>query len=247
MGDRPSPRCRPVHGSWEERARWQGPELRRCGPGVIVAAGSLPAGDDRNIAERIRRHRCGGDAVATVAIRTGAGCPAPRASLRPVCGCRRAHRGTAPAPCRAGRARRRPRTGGWRRGGRHRRSVHGRHQVEFHAPATRPAIPMCGGELLAYFGHHRDDPGLGDAGRARTGAAGLHRRATEQAREGFGHLAAVGVLHADEENPLHRREHVARVSPRVCPAPRCGGCTARRPPGQTRSTTRTTPGCGWAG
>lgn len=62
-----------------------------------------------------------------------------------------------------------------------------------------------GGQVVADFLHRRDRSGIDPTGWAGTGAEGFDLTAPVEASERLGHLAAVGVLHADEQDALHDR------------------------------------------
>src|SRR4051794_22180609 len=71
---------------------------------------------------------------------------------------------------------------------------------------------MVRGQVVAKLPHCRDGPGVHLPARPRAGAEGLDAVAAVDAGERLGHLAAVRVLDADEQDPLHA---VAGVGPLV--------------------------------
>src|SRR5262249_51015521 len=62
-------------------------------------------------------------------------------------------------------------------------------------------------QVVAAFGHELDGPGVDAPRRAGAGAVRLDALAAMEPGEGLGHLAAVAVLDADEEDAPRRGDN----------------------------------------
>src|SRR5262249_26839117 len=79
--------------------------------------------------------------------------------------------------------------------------------VILHFGDLRKALGTVLRQVVAAFGHELDGPGVDAPRRAGAGAVRLDALAAMEPGEGLGHLAAVAVLDADEEDAPRRGDN----------------------------------------